>query len=95
MLIGFAIVLFYALLLSISEHLNFNLSYALSALAITTIITGYSKAILRSYYFALTVFGIMVTLYGYLYIVLQLADYALVMGCIGLLPNTYNYNVHY
>ena len=84
MLIGFAIVLFYALLLSISEHLNFNLSYALSALAITTIITGYSKAILRSYYFALTVFGIMVTLYGYLYIVLQLADYALVMGCIGL-----------
>ena len=84
MLIGFAIVLFYALLLSISEHLNFNLSYALSALAITIIITGYSKAILRSYYFALTVFGIMVTLYGYLYIVLQLADYALVMGCIGL-----------
>ena len=84
MLIGFAIVLFYALLLSISEHLNFNLSYALSALAITTIITGYSKAILRSYYFALTVFGIMVTLYAYLYIVLQLADYALVMGCIGL-----------
>ena len=84
MLIGFAIVLFYALLLSISEHLNFNLSYALSALAITTIITGYSNAILRSYYFALTVCGIMVTLYGYLYIVLQLADYALVMGCIGL-----------
>ena len=84
MLIGFAIVLFYALLLSISEHLNFNLSYVLSALAITTIITGYSKAVLRSYYFALTVFGIMVTLYGYLYIVLQLADYALVMGCIGL-----------
>ncbi len=83
-LIGLAIILFYVLLLSLSEHLNFNVAYILSALAITTIITGYAKGILKSNYFALTVFGILIILYSYLYIVLQLEDYALLMGSIGL-----------
>ena len=84
-LIGLAVILFYVLLLSISEHLNFDLAYILSAVAITAIITGYSKGILRNNYFTLTVFGILTILYAYLYIVLQLEDYALVMGSIGLL----------
>lgn len=84
-LIGLAIILFYVLLLSISEHLNFDFAYILSAVAITTIITGYSKGILRNNYFTLTVFGILTILYAYLYIVLQLEDYALVMGSVGLL----------
>jgi inner membrane protein len=83
-LIGLAIILFYVLLLSISEHLNFNFAYILSAVAITTIITGYSRCILKNNYFTLTVFAILIILYAYLYIVLQLEDYALIMGSIGL-----------
>ncbi len=85
LLIGFAIILFYALLLAISEHLNFDIAYILSAIAITTLITGYSKSVLRSNRFTLTIFGILVILYAYLYIILQLEDYALLMGSIGLL----------
>lgn len=84
-LIGFAIILFYVLLLSISEHLNFDFSYILSALTITIIITGYSKGILKNNRFTLTIFGILIILYSYLYIVLRLEDYALIMGSIGLL----------
>ncbi len=83
-LIGLAIILFYVLLLSISEHLNFDIAYILSAIAITTVITGYSKSVLRNNRFTLTVFGILTILYAYLYIILQLEDYALVMGSIGL-----------
>lgn len=83
-LIGLAIILFYVLLLSISEHLNFDFAYILSAVAITTIITGYSKGILKNNYFTLTLCGILTVLYAYLYIVLQLEDYALLMGSIGL-----------
>jgi len=83
-LIGLAVILFYVLLLSISEHLNFDIAYILSAFAITIIITGYSKGILKNKYFTLTVFSILVILYSYLYIVLQLEDYALIMGSIGL-----------
>ncbi len=83
-LIGLAIILFYVLLISISEHLNFDIAYILSAIAITTVITGYSKSVLRNNRFMLTVFGILIALYAYLYIILQLEDYALVMGSIGL-----------
>lgn len=84
-LIGLAIILFYVLLLSISEHVNFDFAYILSASAITALITGYSHGILKNNYFTLTVFGILIILYAYLYIVIQLEDYALIMGSIGLL----------
>lgn len=84
LLIGLAVILFYVLLLSISEHLNFDIAYLISAAAITITITGYSKGILKSNYFTLTVCGILTILYSYFYIVLQLEDYALLMGSIGL-----------
>lgn len=84
-LIGFAILLFYTLLLSLSEHIHFNYAYLISASAITFMISGYSKAIIKNSKFALTILGILTILYSYLYIVLQLEDYALIMGSIGLL----------
>ena len=83
-LIGLGIILFYILLLSISEHLSFGYAYLLSATAITALTTGYSKGILKSSRFTVTLFGILVILYSYLYITLQLEDYALLMGSIGL-----------
>lgn len=85
LLIGLAVILFYVLLLSISEHLSFNYAYVLSSTAITLLITGYSKGILKNKYFTLTVFALLTILYAYLFIVLQLEDYALIMGSIGLL----------
>jgi inner membrane protein len=84
MLIGLAVILFYVLLLSISEHLNFDIAYILSALAITTTITCYSHGIIRNRYFTVTVCSILLILYTYLYIVIQLEDLALIMGGIGL-----------
>ncbi|MCW5212303.1 cell envelope integrity protein CreD [Desulfobulbus sp. TB] len=84
LLIGLAVTLFYVLLLSISEHLNFNIAYLLSAGAITCLITGYSQGILRNKHFTLTVCALLLILYAYLYIVLQLEDYALLMGALGL-----------
>ena len=83
-LIGLAIILFYVLLLSMSEHLSFDVAYILSAVAITCTITGYAQGILRNNHFTLTVLGILIILYTYLYIVLQSEDYALIMGSIGL-----------
>lgn len=85
LLIGLAISLFYVLLLAVSEHFSFNSAYLLSAAAITIMITAYSRGIIKNRKFTLTLFGIQVILYAYLYIVLQLEDYALLMGSIGLL----------
>ncbi len=84
-LIGMAILIFYTLVLSLSEHMHFNLAYILSAAAVTAIISGYAKAIVSNANFAYTIFGILTILYSYLFIVLQLEDYALIMGSIGLL----------
>lgn len=83
-LIGLAVILFYVLLLSISEHLNFNIAYILSAMAITFLITGYARGILRDKRFTMTLFSILTVLYAYLFIVIQLEDYALIMGSMGL-----------
>lgn len=84
-LIGIAILIFYTLVLSLSEHMHFNYAYILSATSVTLIISGYAKAIISSSRFALTILGILTILYCYLFIVLQLEDYALILGSIGLL----------
>jgi inner membrane protein len=84
-LVGMAILIFYTLVLSLSEHMPFNLAYILSAFAVTGIISGYAKAIVSNSRFALTIAGLLTILYGYLFIVLQLEDYALIMGSVGLL----------
>ena len=84
LLIGLAIVLFYVLLLSISEHMNFNLAYIISSLSITAMISGYCLGITGNRTFTSVVGSLLVVLYTYLYVVLQLEDYSLLMGSIGL-----------
>jgi len=84
MLVGLAVMLFYVLLLAIAEYIKFDYAYILSSLAITATITAYSQGILKNTRFTVTVCGLLVVLYAYLYIVLQLEDYALLMGSIGL-----------
>ena len=84
-LIGMAILIYYMLVLSLSEHMHFNYAYFLSAAAITLIISGYAKSIVSNSKFALTILGILAILYCYLFVVLQLEDYALILGSTGLL----------
>ncbi len=83
-LIGLALVIFYTLLVSISEHISFNGAYAVSA-AMTIGLTGlYARALFDSRKMALLVGGTLLLLYGFLFTVLQLQDYALLIGSLGL-----------
>ncbi|HSS50419.1 MAG TPA: cell envelope integrity protein CreD [Thermoanaerobaculia bacterium] len=84
LLVGFALCLFYLLLLSISEHAPFGLAYLAAAAATVLLIGGYSAAILRGALRALLMTFVLGTLYGYLYVLLQLEDYALLLGSFGL-----------
>lgn len=84
-LIGLAILLFYTLLISLSEYIHFNYAYILSASAITSVITVYSRWIIEKPGFTYTILSVLILLYAYLFIVLQLEDYALIMGSVGLL----------
>ncbi len=83
-LVGIALVVFYTLLLSISEHLGFNTSFIISALATLVLVAGYVRAILGSARLAGVVSGILLLLYAFIFTIIQLQDYALLFGSIGL-----------
>lgn len=84
LLIGFALLIFYTLLLSISEYVVFQLAYIIAAAAIIGLITIYSYSVLSDKLKSGIIFGVLIILYGYLYILLQLQDYALLLGSLGL-----------
>ena len=84
LLIGFGLLIFYTLLLSFTEHISFESSYLIASIAVIAMITLYTKSVFRENKFTLLILGILILLYGYLYIVLQLQDYALLMGSLGL-----------
>ncbi len=84
LLIGTALTLFYSLLLSISEHSHFLVSYITASVAITAMIGFYTKSIVKKYSLALAVGGFISALYLYLYTVLQQEQFSLLIGSIGL-----------
>ena len=79
-LIGAALCLFYLLELSLGEHLGFQAAYVLAAAPIVALVTAYAKPVLGSWMRALSVGGVIAALYGCLYLILQLEDYALLAG---------------
>jgi inner membrane protein len=80
LLIGFAMSIFYLLLLSISEHLDFSYTYIIASVATIALITGYSSWILMQKKKSLVVALLLILLYAFLYILLQIEDYALLVG---------------
>jgi inner membrane protein len=83
-LVGIALIVFFTLLLSISEHLNFNLAYIISAISTLLLIAGYVKAILKSKILTNLISGILLVLYTFIFVIIQLQDYALLIGSIGI-----------
>lgn len=84
LLVGLALSIFFALLLAISEHSNFNLAYILSALAVTILIAIYVSAVFKSKKLTAMLSLLLVLMYGFIFTLLQLEDYALLIGSIAL-----------
>lgn len=83
-LVGIALVLFYTLLLSFSEHLTFLCSYLLASAMTIGLITLFMRAILRRWQPALVIGLLLVALYLFIYVIMQLESYALLVGSVGL-----------
>jgi inner membrane protein len=83
-LIGFALVLFYTLLLSFSEYIGFNAAYAVATVATVGLITWFVSGILQSMKLSLLLSFVLILLYSYVFTILQLQDYALLLGSVGL-----------
>ena len=83
-LVGLALCLFYVLLVSITEHTSFNLAYVVSSMVVVGMITLYSISVFRTRKLSLLLLAILSGIYGFLFVTLQMSDYALLMGSIGL-----------
>ncbi|RZK82268.1 MAG: cell envelope integrity protein CreD [Pedobacter sp.] len=83
-LIGAAMIIYYALLLSFSEQVGFDFAYLIASLATITLISIFIGAFLRSSKPALAFSLILGIFYSFIYIIIQLQDLALLFGSIGL-----------
>jgi inner membrane protein len=82
--VGFALCVFYLLLTSLSEHFGFDRAYSAAAIAITLLISMYSVFVLDGLKEGAVVGTSTAALYGFLYLLLRLEDYALLAGSLGL-----------
>ena len=84
LLVGCAIAMFFLLLVSLSEHLDFGIAYAAASAACTLLLGFYGRFVLHSLRGG-AVFGAAIGgLYGSLYLLLRLEQSALVLGAIGM-----------
>ncbi len=84
LMIGLALTMFYTLLVSISEHSNFLKAYVIAGASVISLITLYSKSILKTLKFPIFIGLSLTGLYTFIYVIIQLENYALLVGSIGL-----------
>ena len=82
LLSGAATVLFFLLLLAISEHTMFEPSYIIAALAASVTVSLYLISITKRYILGIIMMLIFILLYSFLYFSLRSEDYALLLGSI-------------
>ena len=80
LMIGAALVLFFLLLLSIAEHLDFVWAYLVASAACIGLLAHYLRHVLGGWTPGLLMSGLLVALYGVLYGILISEDNALMMG---------------
>lgn len=82
LLSGAASVIFFLLLLSLSEHIVFSLAYLIAAISSGLLVSLYTCSVTQKIKFGGFMMMIFVFLYGYLFVCLKSEDYALLMGAI-------------
>jgi len=81
-LVGIALILFYSLLLSLSEHIGFGWAYLVASVATISMVTIYFYSLIKQKLPTFILAAIMLILYASLYVLLQIEDYALLVGSI-------------
>lgn len=85
LLVGLALSLFYILLISISEHSNFNIAYLIAASAVIILISLYTYSVFKDKKIGGLIFITLTLLYSFIFVLLKMASFALLFGAIGLL----------
>lgn len=83
-LIGAALIVYYTLLLSLSEHVGYNTAYILSSLATVALVGSYSSTFFTHSKLVVLFSTLLATFYGFLYVIILQQDFSLLIGSIGL-----------
>lgn len=81
-LTGLALVVFYVLLLALSEHVGFGIAYLVSATATISLIGTYVGMVTHSRRAGLSLAAVIGVAYAILYLIMREDDYALLAGAI-------------
>ena len=81
-LVGIAQTIFYLLLLSLAEHLGFDLSFLVAGASTVGLLSMTTEWVFQSRRLALRALGIFTLLYAFIYVLLRLEAYALLVGAI-------------
>ena len=84
LLVGIALCVFYTLLISLAEQVGFTYAYIIASLSTIILITLYAASILKNKKMTAFIASALIALYLFLFTILQLQDYSLLMGSIGL-----------
>jgi inner membrane protein len=84
LLVGIALCVFYSLLTALAEHLSFTIAYIAAGITIISMIAVFAHSLYKKWQVTSTVAASLVVLYVFLFIILQLMDYSLLFGNIGL-----------
>jgi inner membrane protein len=80
--VGLAMILFYVLLLSLSEHIGFTLAYLIASGATGGMLSVYTGKAMQSAARGFIMLFVFLILYGLLYLILRLEDFALLAGAV-------------
>lgn len=84
LLVAASICVFYLLLLSLSEHVAFPIAYAIASAIDVVVVALYAARTIRPLLGAVLA-GLLALVHGFMYLLIQAEDYALLAGSIGLL----------
>jgi inner membrane protein len=84
LLVGFALCVFYTLLIAISEHLGFGAAYIISAVAVIGLVVFYSASVFKVKRATQLLGLIMLLVFGFMFTLINEQDHALLFGSIGL-----------
>jgi inner membrane protein len=83
-LIGAAMTIYYTLLLSFSEQVGFTMAYIIASVATVALVGIFIATLLKNRKPAIVFSGILTVFYGFIFVLIQLQDMALLFGSIGL-----------
>jgi inner membrane protein len=82
LLVGGGLVMFFVLLLALSEVIGFGAAYALASAGVIGLVTAYTAAVLKSWARSKWIGGLLGGLYATLFVLLSLEAYSLLIGAL-------------